>query len=280
MFFLAVGIVSLSLLINYGVSSLRRRAENARLAAEYSQPLEQHSEEAAAVPNRTAVMPARTMEIPSLKAAYRSMDGKASSKMQRLYEQNSDLVGWLYIPGVVDLPVVYRDNEYYLTHNFKKRQDKGGTLFLDENHPLTEATQNLVIHGHNMYDSSMFGILSSYNHLPVVRSNAFASFSTLYAEEEYVVFAVVQVDPNLSSSEYFNYIGRPRFEREEDFYRYTDEIIRRSMFSIPIDVLPSDSILTLATCIKDDRLIVVLRGIREGETKQQLQQLVDQSYMN
>ena len=44
-FFLTVGIVSLSLLINYGVSSLRRRAENARLAAEYSQPLEQHGVE-------------------------------------------------------------------------------------------------------------------------------------------------------------------------------------------------------------------------------------------
>lgn len=278
MFFLTLGIVSLSLLVNYGISSLKRRVENTRLIIEYSPPLEQYNEEVAAVSEQTTVMPGDTPEIPRLKDTYRSMSGNQISKLQQLYEQNNDLVGWLYIPGVVDLPVVYRDNEYYLTHNFKQNQDKGGALFLDENHPLTEATQHLVIHGHNMYDSSMFGILSSYNHLPVVKSNAFASFSTLYAEEEYVVFGVVQVDPNIDSSGYFNYIGKPRFEQEEDFYQYTDEIIRRSMFPIPVDVLPSDSLLTLATCKEEDRLIVVLRRIREDETKQQLQQLVDQAY--
>lgn len=277
-FFMITAIVSLSLLLNYGISSIWRRQENARLSAEYSQAIIQNDREEVEESTPDVPMTVRAVEMPQMQSVYHSMDGTLSSRMQRLYEQNNDLVGWLYIEGVVDLPVVYRDNEYYLTHNFKKKRDKGGALFLDENHPMTEETQHLVIHGHNMYDSSMFGILSSYEHLSVVKNNAFATFNTLYAAEDYVVFAVVRVNPDITSDEYFSYIGRPYFDREEHFYRYMDEIISRSMFNIPIDVLPSDSVLTLATCVDDERLIVVLRRIRNGETKQLLQQLIDQSY--
>ena len=214
---------------------------------------------------------------PQLKDTYRRLSGDTFPKAQKLYEQNNDLVGWLYIKGVVDLPVVYRDNEYYLTHNFNQKSDKGGALFLDENHPLTESTQNLVIHGHNMYDSSMFGILSSYYKLDVVKSNPFAAFSTMYDQEDYVIFAVLRVNTAVKNSQYFNYIGKPRFKDEISFYNYTGEIKDRSLFQIPIDVQPTDSILTLATCIQDDRLVVFYRSVRSGETRNGLQELVAQS---
>ena len=276
--FAAMGIVSIALLIDYGVHSLQRRQENDELSREYSEAFQQSGESAAAEATMEP-QPAATEEAqPMLRAAYRTMSGEPIEKIQKLYEQNNDLVGWLYIRGVVDLPVVYRDNEYYLDHNFKKRSDKGGALFLDENHPLTEATQNLVIHGHNMYDSSMFGILSSYEQLAVMKNHAFASFSTLYAPEDYVVCAVLRVSPDVNSDQYFNYIGKPVFQDEEAFYSYIGEIKERSLFEIPIDVLPSDSILTLATCVDNDRLAVIFRSLRAGETKEQLQRLVDQAY--
>lgn len=36
-----------------------------------------------------------------------------------LYEVNSDIVGWLNIGnGLLSTPIMQRDNEYYLTHNF------------------------------------------------------------------------------------------------------------------------------------------------------------------
>ena len=39
-------------------------------------------------------------------------------------------------------------------------QSASGTLFLDEAHPLEADTQYLVVHGHNMYDGSMFARLT------------------------------------------------------------------------------------------------------------------------
>lgn len=71
-------------------------------------------------------------------------------------------MAWLRIPDVVSLPVVCRDNTYYLNHDFFGRESDSGTLFLDEAHSLEYGTQYMVIHGHNMYDGSMFGLLSHY----------------------------------------------------------------------------------------------------------------------
>jgi len=176
--------------------------------------------------------------------------------------------------------VVYRDNDYYLTHAFNGKSDSGGTLFLDENHPLTESAQHLVIHGHNMHDSSMFGILSSYEKLGILKSHAFARFSTMYAPEDYVVFAVLRVRPETNSVRYLNYIGRPSFRDANEFNDYIGELRSRSMYAVPVDVQPTDALLTLATCIEDDRLVVVFRRLRDGETKEQLQEQVDRSVKN
>jgi len=273
-FFLAIGIFALIRLVDYGVDSVRRKQENARLSREYTDAF---AGEEADLSQEAQSQPVATPQAVLLDS-YRSLKGDVSQRAKNLYKQNNDLVGWLYINGIVDLPVVYRDNEYYLTHNFKGKKDSGGALFLDEYHPLTEQTQNLVIHGHNMHDGSMFGILRSYDDLDVVKSHAFARFSTLFAPEDYVIFAVLRVVPNQYDSDYFPYIGKPRFSSTDEFYSYTNELKQRSMFGIPVDVRPSDGLLTLATCIGDDRLVVAFRRVRDGESRESLQTCVDLAY--
>ncbi|MFR5795301.1 MAG: hypothetical protein ACLUI3_06905, partial [Christensenellales bacterium] len=69
---------------------------------------------------------------------YQRMGGTPLAQMEALHAQNTDLVAWLTIDNVLDLPVVYRDNSYYLTHDFAKNKSTAGTIFLDENHPMTE----------------------------------------------------------------------------------------------------------------------------------------------
>ena len=46
------------------------------------------------------------------------------------------------------------------------------------------------------------------------------------------------------------------------------------MYAIPIDVAPSDALLTLSTCLDDDRLVIVCRRVREKETRSELRQAV------
>lgn len=269
----AIGALSLA---DYAVKSIRRKHDNSQLAQEFSEAFapETTPEPTAAPQIQNTPEPTAAPQLPQ---SFRSLSGSIPQQARRLYQQNNDLVGWLYIRSVVDLPVVYRDNDYYLDHDFSGKKNSGGTLFLDQYHPLSESTQNLVIHGHNMYDSSMFGIVSNYNELNYVKNHPFARFSTMYAPEEYVIFAVLRVNPDVQSPDYFSYTGKAQFSSTNQFYNYVEALKDRSLFEIPIDIQPSDALLTLSTCIDDDRLAVVFRRIRSGETKTELQALAQQA---
>ena len=192
--------------------------------------------------------------------------------MLKLLKTNPDTVGWLTINGIVSLPVMYRDNEYYLTHDFNGHHNTSGTLFLDQGSPITAQTQNLLIHGHSMYDGSMFGLLTHYKKLETLTKHPLIRFSTLWEEETYVVFAVLYVDPNA-----FDYYSHPGFASNAAFEAYIASVRDRSLYDIPIDFKPTDALLTLSTCIDDARLVVLARKARPGETKDELVSAVEQS---
>ena len=201
---------------------------------------------------------------------YQTIGTQVRTALTPLYEINSDLVGWLSIPGVIDLPVVYRNNVYYETHDFYGREDKAGTLFLDKNHPLRSTTQNLLIHGHNMRDGTMFGRLLQYEtNLSYVKDHGIIHFDTIYEEQTYVVFAVMIASFNSSSSRYFDYYTHATFASETEFTNYVYAVRARSLYSIPVDVRADDALLTLSTCLDDDRLVILARRLRDGHIIEQ-----------
>ena len=187
-------------------------------------------------------------------------------EMKELTRRNPDTVGWISISGTVHLPVVYRDNTYYLDHDFTGAKNASGTLFLDESSPISADTQNLLIHGHSMNDGSMFGILTHYRKLDYLRTHPVINFNTLWEKERYAVFAVLLVSSKTGDSNYFNYFSNPSFATEADFNEYVTQLETLSKYTIPVDVKPSDALLTLSTCLDDDRLVVVARRMRAGET--------------
>lgn len=198
--------------------------------------------------------------------------------MQELVKKNPDTVGWLSIAGTVHLPVVYRDNVFYLDHDFTGAKNASGTLFLDESSPIDDTTQNLLIHGHSMNDGSMFGILTHYRKLDYVRQHGLISFSTLWQKYEYAVFAVLQVSSKTEDANYFNYFSHPTFASRAEFEEYIDQLEQRSLFTIPVDVAADDALLTLSTCLDDDRLVVVARRLRPDETKDEINSAVETAY--
>ena len=216
-------------------------------------------------------------EKASTTAAFHRTDLDILSDMQKLAKENPDTVGWIGIGGVVYQPVVYRDNEFYLNHDFTGAKNASGTLFLDVNSPLAEDTQNLLIHGHNMNDGSMFGILTHYRKLEFLRRHPLITFGTLWEKESYAVFAVLLVSSKAGDTDYFNYFNHVTFSSDAEFNDYVQELQERSRFEIPVDVEPTDALLTLSTCIDDDRLIIVARRLRAGETKDELISAVETS---
>ena len=206
---------------------------------------------------------------------YHHVGGDALPEMESLYNENRDLVAWINIPDVIDLPVVYKDNSYYLTRDFYKNKSASGTLFLDENHPFKENAQNLLLHGHNMKDGTMFGRLVQYEtNMQFLKNNPFIQYSTLWRKEQYVIFAVMRVSLDVRSPEFFNYFTHHTFSSDTQFENYVRALQNRSEYSIPIDVKPTDALLTLSTCLDDDRLVIVARRLREGESKSELRHVV------
>ncbi len=206
---------------------------------------------------------------------YHQVGGDALPEMEALYQDNRDLTGWLRMEGILDLPVVYKDNSYYLTRDFYKNKSASGTLFLDENHPFREDAQNLLLHGHNMKDGTMFGRLVQYEtNLQFLKNNPFIQYSTLWKKEQYVIFAVLHVSLDVKSEEFFNYFTHHTFSSDTQFENYVRALKNRSVFSIPVNVDPSDALLTLSTCLDEDRLVIVARRVRNGESKSDLRHQV------
>ena len=206
---------------------------------------------------------------------YRQVGGDALPEMAPLHQQNHDLVAWIQIPDVLDLPVVYRDNSYYLTRDFNKQKNASGTIFLDKDHPFKEKTQNLLLHGHNMKDGTMFGRLAQYLYDDTyLRNHPFIYFDTLWNKEQYVIVAVLNVSLKPGDARFFNYFTHDTFATDTEFAMYIRQLQLRSRYAIPIDVKPSDALLTLSTCLEDDRLVIVARRLRENETRSELRTLI------
>ncbi len=206
-------------------------------------------------------------QLPRYMAQYQRMGSSILPELKNVYRQNHDLVGWIDIPGVLSQAVVYRNNSYYLNHDFYGKKSASGTVFLDKNSPLKAATQNLLLHGHNMRDGSMFGRLIRYEKRDFWRENCIAQFSTLYDTAGYVIFAVMVVDTaDVNAPGYVNYAAHPTFRTEKEFTAYMEQVKQRSLHPWRVDVQPTDALLTLSTCLEDNHLVVMARRIREDES--------------
>ena len=79
-------------------------------------------------------------------------------------EVNSDIIGWLTIPGTrIDYPfVIAGDNSYYLQRDVYGDYSAAGTLFMDYRCARDFSGFNNIIYGHNMKSNSMFGDLALF----------------------------------------------------------------------------------------------------------------------
>ena len=263
------------LLFRYTSESLQAQATNESIAALYHEA----AMAGVAAPTRAPAVTGVPLEMPSptkkpKAARFQKTSGDVLPKFEPLRRVNKDIAGWLTIGGVLDLPVVYRDNSYYLRRDIHKKKSAAGTLFLDENHPPKAKAQHLVIHGHDMKDGSMFGKLSRYLRLNFLQKHCVFQFDTLYQENTYVVIAVVTLPENVRDPAYFNYLGYPSFRSGAEFQQYVGTLTKRSAFEIPIETNKSDALLTLNTCYGDDRLLVVARRVRPEENVAALKEQV------
>ena len=194
-----------------------------------------------------------------------------------LLEMNSETVGFLNIDELLALPVVQRknDNDYYLNHSFEREESSAGTLFLDGSNLLVPKDQNLIIYGHNMKNGTMFHALIGYDELSFLRKYPLVHFDTIYESNVYAPFAVFSAGVEPDSPGYLNF--RRFIFDEDEFDDFILDLRGLSKFSVPLDVRYGDELLLLVTCEytrENGRFVIALRAQREGETADELRQLV------
>ncbi len=190
-----------------------------------------------------------------------------------LLRMNSDTVGWIHVPGTkVDYPIVQsEDNDYYLHIGFDHKPFRAGACFMDYRNnfgsDLASQSDNIVIYGHNMANNTMFGSLRRYRQdYTYYETNPFVELSSNFDHFSYVIIGLVITDGSASAE--WRYWDMEEFQNQQEFNQYIDQVRRKSLVDIDIDVEYGDQLLTLSTCYSDadnSRFLVIARKIREGE---------------
>lgn len=233
-----------------------QRAAEAMAAAQPAQPA------VAAQPTTAAFVP--------------SSGGSYSSQVRSWSGRNSDVKGWIRVPGTnINYPVAHHsDINYYLERGYDKQYSRNGVVWTNGGTSFGSSSQisnNTVLYGHNWTNVSnnprigggndvMFAQLTSYHHLSVAQRNPYVYYSTADEDMTFKIFAAFYTDLS------FHYI-------EPSGGQYViDEARSRSRFNFDVDVNSSDKILTLSTCTRaygntsNQRFVVMARLLRPGES--------------
>lgn len=183
-----------------------------------------------------------------------------------LVEKNSDCFGYIEIPDtVLSYPVMFtpEDYMYYLDKNIDREKEKRGLPFMDEATKIGES-QNYLVYGHNMNDTTAFGSLREYLDKAYYEEHKYIYFNTAVSEGVYEIMAVVKTKIYNVEDQCFKYHKYGGVLTEKEFNTYVSEMIKASVYRTGVTAKWGDQLLTLSTCnryTENGRLVIVARRI-------------------
>ena len=256
-------VVALVSALIFGVtvfSALRNRIALKRMAAETARETAPISTSA---PAETTVSTQATVPPTTAATTPPTEPREILPRFLELYQKNSDLAGWLTIPGTrIDYPVMYSPDEpeRYLHANFDAAYSFAGLPFLDA--ACDTESGNRIIYAHNMLDGSMFRTLLKYQQKDFWQRNPVISFNTLYEEQEYEVVAAFydkvykKSDTNFKFYQFYDTSDQSSFDEAMAYYR------EHALYDTGVTAQCGDLFLTLVTCAyqtENGRFVVVAR---------------------
>lgn len=183
-------------------------------------------------------------------------NNKYNINFENFKKQNEDTVGYLKVNGtdIETLVVKSRDNNYYLTHNFKREKNKSGWIFMDYRNKLDGNDKNIIIYGHNMRNGSMFASLKNTldNSWLENKENQSIIFETENKHTIYQVFSVYKIKKE-------DYYLTTDF-KDDDYKNFISTLKKRSIYNFDVDLNDTDNILTLSTCANNSNYRIVLHA--------------------
>lgn len=185
------------------------------------------------------------------------------TNLQKLYEINSDIVGWLKIEDTnISYPIMQTEEkrkDYYLYRNFYKEYSQMGTPYIAEFCDVLES-DNLIIYGHHINNNKMFGELEKYKNKEFYNNHKVIKFNTLYEDADYKIISVFKTVAHTG----FNYYKFYNANSKQEFNTFIQKCKELSFYNIEETAEYGDKLITLSTCeysSKNGRLVVVAKKV-------------------
>ena len=174
------------------------------------------------------------------------------TQLKEIQKINSNIVGWLEIPNTnINYPVLQgSDNEYYMTHNYKKEYSKN----------------DLLIYGHNLGNGEMFQELLKYENQDYYNQHPIIRFTTTKEDAEYEIISVFKSRVYYKSEQnVFRYYYFINANTEDEYNQFINNAKQASLYNIETSAKYGDQLITLSTCsyhVEDGRFAVIGRKIK------------------
>lgn len=182
--------------------------------------------------------------------------------IEELYKINSDIIGWIKIDDTnINYPVMQTKDrpQFYLRKDFYKKYSQWGTPFLAENCDI-QTSDNLIIYGHHINNSKMFGELEKYRNKDFYKNHKNIKFYTKDNLTEYEIISVFRTTAN-SEFKYYEFVNA---NNEKEFETFVTKCKELSFYNTENNAEYGDKFITLVTCdysIKNGRLVVVAKKV-------------------
>lgn len=183
-----------------------------------------------------------------------------SVDFKELLEKNNETVAWIKVNNTkVNYSVVqHNDNEYYLKHDFNKRNNMNGWVYGDYRADFKYFGTNTILYAHNMTNKTMFGSLSwcLKESWYTNTENQYIKLSTPHSNTVWRIFSIYTIKPEV-------YYLKTYFTSNEEHQEFLDTIHKRSIYDFKLDkkLTTDNKVLTLSTCSDDGTKRVVIHAV-------------------
>lgn len=173
-----------------------------------------------------------------------------------LREVNSDVVGWISIPGIdpINYPVVQGpDNEVYLNKSYDGDPGKYGSIFMDSDCAADLSDVHTVIYGHHLRNGEMFAQLANYTDQGFFDEHRTVIYAT---PEKTHVLKVIGAYASPATDD----MRTVAFSTWDEYYTYVQGQLDRSAVSCDVPNTDVEHLYSLITCsynTNDERTVVL-----------------------
>lgn len=198
-----------------------------------------------------------------------------SAQFYVLYDRNPDIRGWVSLDdkdkgSLISYPVMDSRSDYYAHHDFDQKSSAYGVPYFAEAVDLSSPTADnrvLTVYGNGTENGQMFAPLREYSDITFFSKHQYLTLNTIYENARWQVFAVMVVSAAGNNAD-FDYTQN-RFDSDEAFAAFLDEIAARSLFETTVTPTVQDTLLMLSVDSRDrgipeERLVVVARKWEPG----------------